>query len=89
MSEHTHMHRAQPVKESHLLVNCAYISKMAWNCRKDKIRMDETHIEFGALAGNPFGIDRAAMVKELVFKAVLTHFTERVPDLEFVLETLQ
>lgn len=51
--------------------------------------MNRSPLGFGALAGNPFGIDREAMAKELGFASVLPNSMAGTADRDFVIETLQ
>jgi argininosuccinate lyase len=43
----------------------------------------------GALAGNAFSIDRAAMAKELGFEGLVYNSMAAVADRDFILETMQ
>lgn len=52
-------------------------------------RVNRSPYGCGALAGNPFNIDREAMAKELGFEGLLWNSMGGVADRDFVLETLQ
>jgi argininosuccinate lyase len=52
-------------------------------------RTNRSPLGCGALAGNPFGVDRAAIAAELGFEGVLPNSMAAVGDRYFVLETLQ
>lgn len=51
--------------------------------------MNQSPLGCGALAGNPFKIDRKAMAEELGFDSVLPNSLNAVADRDFVIETLQ
>lgn len=51
--------------------------------------MNRSPLGCGALAGNPFNIDREAMAKELGFEGLLYNSLNAVGDRDFVFETLQ
>jgi len=52
-------------------------------------RVNRSPLGCGALAGNPFKIDREAMAKELGFEGLLYNSMAAVADRTFVLETMQ
>ena len=52
-------------------------------------RVNRSPLGAGALVGNPFNIDRAAIAKELGFESLLTNSLAAVSDRDFILETLQ
>ena len=51
-------------------------------------RVNQSPLGCGALAGNPFKIDRKAMAAELGFGSVLPNSLNAVADRDFVLETM-
>jgi argininosuccinate lyase len=51
--------------------------------------VNRSPLGFGALAGNPFGIDRDQMAKELNFDSVLPNSMAGVADRDFVVEFMQ
>jgi argininosuccinate lyase len=89
MPGYTHMQPAQPVRWSHWLLS------HAWAWRRDAHRLDELAVRVdvmplgsGALAGNPFGIDRAALATDLGFDAISPNSMDAVSDRDFVAEFL-
>jgi argininosuccinate lyase len=52
-------------------------------------RVNRSPLGCGALAGNPFNIDREAMARELGFEGLLYNSLNAVGDRDFVFETLQ
>jgi argininosuccinate lyase len=52
-------------------------------------RVNRSPLGSGALVGNPFGIDRDAMAKELGFEGIINNSMAAVADRDFVVETLQ
>jgi argininosuccinate lyase len=90
MPGYTHLQRAQPVRWAHWLMS--YGSQLASDLerlRETRKRVNRSPLGFGALAGNPFGIDRVSIAKELGFDAVLPNSMAGVADRDFVIETLQ
>lgn len=57
--------------------------------REIRRRVNRSPLGCGALASNPFGIDREMMSKELGFDQLLWNSMGAVADRDFVLETLQ
>ena len=49
----------------------------------------QSPLGLGALAGNPFGIDREAMAKELGFEGLIMNSLNGVGDRDFTTETMQ
>jgi argininosuccinate lyase len=81
---------SQPVRWSHWLLSYgASLSQDLERLREVHSRVNRSPLGFGALAGNPFGIDREAMAKELGFESVLPNSMAGVGDRDFILETLQ
>ena len=90
MPGYTHLQRAQPIRWSHWLLSYG----MAFATDLEKLRevikrVNRSPLGCGALAGNPFGIDREAMAKELGFEGLLWNSMGAVADRDFVVETLQ
>lgn len=84
---YTHLQRAQPVRWSHWLLS------HAWYFQQDTERLNNliTNIKIlplgsGALAGNPFNIDRELLAKELNFSACTQNSMQGVSDRDFVAE---
>lgn len=90
MPGYTHLQRAQPIRWSHWLLSygMAFATDLQ---RLDEVlgRVNRSPLGCGALAGNPFGIDREAMAKELGFDGLLWNSMGAVADRDFVTETLQ
>jgi argininosuccinate lyase len=89
MPGYTHMQPAQPVRWSHWLLSHA----AAW--QRDAQRLDDlAHrvavmpLGSGALAGNPFAIDRHALAADLGFSAISANSLDAVSDRDFIAELL-
>jgi argininosuccinate lyase len=89
MPGYTHLQQAQPLLFSHWLM--AYF----WKAQRDRERLGEVArrtrvcpLGAGALAGNPFEIDRAALAAELGFDSVTENSVDAVSDRDFVVELL-
>jgi argininosuccinate lyase len=89
MPGYTHLQPAQPVRWSHWLL------AHAWSWQRDAQRLDELQrrvnqlpLGSGALAGNPFAIDRAILAQELGFAGVTPNSMDSVSDRDFVAEIL-
>ncbi|KAK3166956.1 hypothetical protein OEA41_010081 [Lepraria neglecta] len=52
-------------------------------------RVNRSPLGLGALAGNPFGVDRDAMAKELGFEGLMMNSLNGVGDRDFATETMQ
>jgi len=90
MPGYTHLQRAQPIRWSHwLMMYGAQLSSDLERLRETRSRVNRSPLGSGALAGNPFGIDRVAIAKELGFDGVLPNSMAAVGDRDFVVETLQ
>ncbi|CAA9959926.1 ArgH Argininosuccinate lyase [Pyrenophora tritici-repentis] len=90
MPGYTHLQKAQPVRWSHWILShaTAFASELE-RLREVIKRVNRSPLGCGALAGNPFNIDRAAMAAELGFESLLTNSLNAVGDRDFVFETLQ
>ncbi|MFZ1756151.1 MAG: argininosuccinate lyase [Caldilineaceae bacterium] len=89
MPGYTHLQPAQPTRWSH------WILSHAWAWQRDAQRLDELTqrvsslpLGSGALAGNPFGVDRDFLARELGFAAVAPNSLDAVSDRDFVAEFL-
>ncbi|XP_060079707.1 argininosuccinate lyase-like [Ylistrum balloti] len=89
MPGYTHLQRAQPIRWSHWLLS------YAWMLRRDVERLTELServnilpLGSGALAGNPFAVDRGFLAKELGFIDVSGNSLDAVSDRDFVAEFL-
>jgi argininosuccinate lyase len=86
---YTHMRRGQPV------VFAQYLLAWLWALERDRERLEaararalELPLGAGALAGNPFGVDRARLARELGFASVLPNSIDAVSSRDFALEFL-
>ncbi len=86
---YTHMRRGQPV------VFAQYLLAWFWALERDRARLRaarerslELPLGAGALAGNPFGVDRGRLARELGFEAVLPNSIDAVSSRDFALEFL-
>eukprot|EP00656_Telonema_subtile_P003004 TRINITY_DN11382_c0_g2_i4.p1 TRINITY_DN11382_c0_g2~~TRINITY_DN11382_c0_g2_i4.p1 ORF type:complete len:404 (-),score=128.82 TRINITY_DN11382_c0_g2_i4:292-1503(-) len=89
MPGYTHLQKAQPVRWSHWVMSHA----SAWQRDVQRLddlqrRVDVMPLGSGALAGNPFGVDREALALDLGFKAVSPNSMDGVSDRDFVAEFL-
>ena len=85
----THLQPAQPVRWSHFLLS--YVA--AWQRDGDRLtdltrRVSVLPLGSGALAGNPFNLDRAALAAELSFHTTSSNSMDAVSDRDFVAEYL-
>jgi argininosuccinate lyase len=66
MPAYTHLQRAQPVRWSHWTLSYGLAFASDLERRRETIkRINRGPLGCGALAGNPFGIDRDMMAKSL------------------------
>jgi argininosuccinate lyase len=87
---YTHLQKAQPVRWSHwVLAHATAFASELERLREVIKRVNRSPLGCGALAGNPFKIDREAMAKELGFEGLLYNSLNAVGDRDFVFETLQ
>jgi argininosuccinate lyase len=89
MPGYTHLQPAQPIRWSHWLLSHA----SAW--QRDAQRLDEVAartnimpLGSGALAGNPFPIDRHALAADLGFADITYNSLDGVADRDFIAEFL-
>jgi len=89
MPGYTHLQQAQPVLFSHWLMS------FFWKLERDRGRLADVAtrtricpLGAGALAGNPFDIDREALAKALGFTAAAPNSIDAVNDRDFVVEFL-
>ena len=90
MPGYTHLQRAQPIRWSHWL--CSHAVAFAGDLRRlrEVIKnVNQSPLGCGALAGNPFGVDRDAMAKELGFDGLLKNSLNAVGDRDFAIEAMQ
>jgi argininosuccinate lyase len=86
---YTHMRRGQPV------VFAQYLLAWFWALERDRERLEaarartlELPLGAGALAGNPFGVDRARLARELGFPRVFPNSIDAISARDFALELL-
>ena len=89
MPGYTHLQPAQPTRWSHWLLS------HAWAWQRDALRLQDLLARVnlmplgnGALAGNPFPIDRDHLARDLGFEAPTPNSLDGVSDRDFVAETL-
>ncbi|MCL4834302.1 MAG: argininosuccinate lyase [Caldilineaceae bacterium] len=89
MPGYTHLQPAQPTRWSHWLLS------HAWPWQRDAQRLDELTqrvgslpLGSGALAGNPFRVDRDFLAQALGFASVAPNSLDAVSDRDFVAEFL-
>jgi argininosuccinate lyase len=89
MPGYTHLQRAQPIRWSH------WVLSHAWSWYADLQRLDSflkrvnlCPLGSGALAGNPFEIDREYLAKELGFDGITPNSLYSVSDRDFIAEFL-
>ncbi|KAI0098350.1 argininosuccinate lyase [Hypoxylon sp. NC0597] len=90
MPGYTHLQRAQPIRWSHWIMSysLAFASDLE-RLREVVKRVNKSPLGCGALAGNPFNIDRDMMAAELGFDGLLWNSMGGVADRDFVAESLQ
>ena len=90
MPGYTHLQRAQPIRWSHwMLMYGSFFASDLQRLREVKARVNKCPLGCGALAGNPFNIDREAIAEELGFDGLIMNSMAGVADRDFVLETMQ
>lgn len=90
MPGYTHLQRAQPIRWSHWLLShgLAFASDLE-RLREVIKRVNRNPLGCGALAGNPFNLDRDMITEELGFEGLLWNSMGGVADRDFVTESLQ
>ncbi|KAI1291755.1 Argininosuccinate lyase [Halotydeus destructor] len=84
---YTHLQRAQPVLWSHWLLSYAWMVQQ--DCERlasVRARLNYCPLGCGALAGNPFGIDRQALATQLGFVSGTPNSMQTVGDRDFIVE---
>ena len=89
MPGYTHLQQAQPLLFGHWLMS------YFWKFQRDRERLTDAArrtsvlpLGAGALAGNPFDVDRQALAAELGFAAVAENSVDAVSDRDYVVEFL-
>ncbi|ORY35761.1 L-Aspartase-like protein [Naematelia encephala] len=90
MPGYTHLQKAQPVRWSHWLLSHAHalLNDLERLCQLVP-RISVLPLGAGAMAGNPYELDRAFLAKELGFQSVGQNSMHMVFDRDFVMEFLQ
>lgn len=86
----THLQPAQTVRWSHwLLSHCAALQRDDERLRDMTPRVARLPLGSGALAGNPFGVDRQVMAEDLgFFDGVCPNSMDAVSDRDWVIEAI-
>ncbi|KAJ7710022.1 argininosuccinate lyase [Mycena rosella] len=86
---YTHLQRGQPIRWSHLLLSHAMSFRYDLERLQQLIpRISVLPLGSGALAGNPFAVDREFLAKELSFASVAENSMWGVGDRDFIVEFL-
>ena len=89
MAGMTHMQHAQPILLSHfLLAHAEAFARDIARLQNAAASADACPLGSGALAGNSFGIDRAAMARDLGFSRITANSLDAVSDRDFALDFL-
>ncbi|KAJ2448606.1 argininosuccinate lyase [Coemansia sp. RSA 2336] len=89
MPGYTHLQRAQPIRWSHLLLSYAFwFQQDAMRLEEFMPRINQLPLGSGALAGNPFQVDREWLAQELGFSSVTPNSLYGTSDRDFVAEFL-
>lgn len=89
MPGYTHSQRAQPVRWGHwLMAHAAAFKQDLERLRQVFERVNLSPLGCGALAGNPFRIDRNAMAEELGFSGITLNSMNTSADRDFIIEFL-
>ena len=86
---YTHMQPAQPITAAHWLMSFFWMLERDLDrLRAARKRMAVSPLGSGALAGNPFGVDRQKMALELGFDSCSQNSLDAVSDRDFVADLL-
>ena len=89
MAGMTHMQHAQPILLSHfLLAHAEAFARDITHLQNTAASADACPMGSGALAGNSFGIDRAAIARDLGFSKITANSLDAVSDRDFALDYL-
>ncbi|CAE7147239.1 unnamed protein product [Rhizoctonia solani] len=87
MPGYTHLQRGQPIRWSHLLLSHAFSFNSDLQRLRELIpRVSILPLGSGALAGNPFGVDREFLAKELGFQSIAENSLWSVSDRDYIVE---
>ena len=89
MPGYTHLQPAQPIRWSHWLLSHAW----AWQRDRERLadlrrRLNRCPLGAGALAGNPFAVDRHALAADLGFDGPIPNSIDAVRDRDYAVEFL-
>uniref|UniRef100_A0A8C5LLL9 Argininosuccinate lyase n=1 Tax=Leptobrachium leishanense TaxID=445787 RepID=A0A8C5LLL9_9ANUR len=86
---YTHMQRAQPIRWSHwILSHAVALCRDADRLGEIKKRINVLPLGSGAIAGNPLGVDRELLRKELHFDSVSLNSMDATSERDFIAEFL-
>ncbi|KAL6470078.1 hypothetical protein MHYP_G00211970 [Metynnis hypsauchen] len=86
---YTHMQRAQPIRWSHwILSHAVALSRDVEQVEEIRRRVNVLPLGSGAIAGNPFNIDRELLRKELDFDGISINSMDATGQRDFVAEFL-
>ncbi|XP_026860176.2 argininosuccinate lyase [Electrophorus electricus] len=86
---YTHMQRAQPIRWSHwILSHAVALSRDVEHVEEIRRRVSVLPLGSGAIAGNPFSIDRELLRKELDFNEISINSMDATGQRDFVAEFL-
>lgn len=86
---YTHLQRAQPIRWSHwMLSHAAAFQRDVERLSEIKHRVNVLPLGSGAIAGNPFGIDRELLRQELKFESVSLNSLDATSERDYVAEFL-
>jgi len=89
MPGYTHMQPAQPITAAHWLMSFFWMLERDLDrLRASRMRMAVCPLGSGALAGNPFAIDRQEIAAELGFDRASENSLDAVSDRDFVADML-
>ena len=89
MAGMTHMQHAQPILLSHfLLAHAEAFTRDVTRLHSAAASSDACPMGSGALAGNSFAIDRAAIARDLAFSRITANSLDAVSDRDFALDYL-
>ncbi|CAJ0944697.1 unnamed protein product [Ranitomeya imitator] len=86
---YTHMQRAQPIRWSHwILSHAVALCRDAERLGEIQKRINVLPLGSGAIAGNPLGIDRELLRKELKFDSMSLNSMDATSERDFIAEFL-
>jgi len=87
MPGYTHLQSAQPIRWGHwMLAHASSWKRDHERLEQAAARLNQMPLGSGALAGNPFGIDRESLASSLGFSAPCSNSIDGVTDRDFVIE---